>query len=147
MEEERQIFQITCGGSHSSRLIVPSSSLECTLGLHAWVLSHFSHVWLLATLWTVAHWVPLSKGFSRLEYWSGLPCPPPRDLPNPGTEPRSHASFIGRWVLHNYQGNLLDPRIEPASPATPTLRVDSSPADPLGKPMYVYTVYICIYYV
>ena len=38
---------------------------------------------------TVAHQVPLSMGFSRKEYWSELPCPPPRDLPDPGIEPRS----------------------------------------------------------
>ena len=41
------------------------------------------------TPWTVAHQAPLSMGFSRQEYWSGSPCPPPGDLPNPGTEPRS----------------------------------------------------------
>ena len=39
------------------------------------------------TPWTVAHQAPLSMGFSRQEYWSGLPCPPPGDLPNPGIEP------------------------------------------------------------
>ena len=42
-----------------------------------------------ATLWTVALQAPLSMEFSRQEYWSGLPCPPPRGLPNPGVEPRS----------------------------------------------------------
>ena len=42
-----------------------------------------------ATLWTVACQAPLSMGFSRQEYWSGLPCPPPGDLPNPGIEPVS----------------------------------------------------------
>ena len=41
----------------------------------------------LSTPWTVAHRAPLSRGFSRQEYWSGLPFPPPGDLPNPGTEP------------------------------------------------------------
>ena len=41
------------------------------------ILSHFSRVWLFATPWTVAHQVPLSMGFSRQEYWSVLPCPPP----------------------------------------------------------------------
>ena len=48
-----------------------------------------SHVQLFATLWTVARQAPLSMGFSRQEYWSGLPCLPPGDLPNPGIEPRS----------------------------------------------------------
>ena len=45
----------------------------------------------LATPWTVAHQAPLSMGFSRQEYWSGLPFPSPGDLPNPGIEPRSPA--------------------------------------------------------
>ena len=43
-------------------------------------------------LWTVAHQVPLSMGFSRQEYWSGLPCPPLGDLPDPGTKPTSLTS-------------------------------------------------------
>ena len=42
---------------------------------------------LFATLWTVAHQAPLSVGFFRQEYWPGLPCPPPGDLPHPETEP------------------------------------------------------------
>ena len=53
------------------------------------MLSHFSHVWLFATLWTVAHQAPLSMEFSRQEYWRGLPCPPPGDLSDPGIEPMS----------------------------------------------------------
>ena len=48
------------------------------------VLSCFSHVQLFVTLWTVAHQVPLSMGFSRQEYWSGLPFPSLGDLPDPG---------------------------------------------------------------
>ena len=56
--------------------------------LHPSVLSH---VRVLATLWTVAHQVLLSMGFSRQEYWSGLPFPSPGDLPNPGIGPRSPA--------------------------------------------------------
>ena len=44
---------------------------------------------LFATPWTVAHQAPLSMGFSRHEYWSGLPSPSPGDLPDPGIEPRS----------------------------------------------------------
>ena len=42
-------------------------------------------------LWTAAYQVPPSVGFSRQEYWSGLPFPSPGDLPNPGIEPRSPA--------------------------------------------------------
>ena len=51
------------------------------------LLSCFSHIRLCETLWTVARQLLLS----RQEYWSGLPCPPPGDLPNPGTELRSPA--------------------------------------------------------
>ena len=50
-------------------------------------------VQLFATPWTVAHQAPLSMGFSRQEYWSGLPYPPPGDLPNPGIEPVSLMSL------------------------------------------------------
>ena len=53
------------------------------------VLSHFSCVQLFETLWTKAHEAPLFTGFSRQKYWNGLPCPPPGDLPDPGTETRS----------------------------------------------------------
>ena len=61
--------------------------------------THFSHVQLSATLETVAHQAPLSIGFSRQEYWSELPCPLLRDLPNP--------------------------RIKPTSPTSPALQADS----------------------
>ena len=59
---------------------------------------------LFVTPWTVAHQAPLSMGFSKQEYWSGLPFPPPGDLP--------------------------DTRIEAGSP---TLQVDSFPTEPPGK--------------
>ena len=52
-------------------------------------LSCFSRVQLFVTLWTVAHQAPLSTGFSRQEYWSGLPCPSPGALLDPGIEPTS----------------------------------------------------------
>ena len=74
------------------------------------VLSGFSHVQLFATLLTIPCQAPLSMGFSRQEYWSGLPCPPPGDLPHPGTEPNALMSpalaggffFITstRWEAH-----------------------------------------------
>ena len=53
------------------------------------MLSCFSCVQLFMTPWTVIHQAPLSMGFSREEYWSGWPCPPPGDLPHPGIEPVS----------------------------------------------------------
>ena len=51
-----------------------------------------SHVGLFGITWTAAHKAPLSMGFSRQEHWSGLPFPPPGDLPDPGTEPKSLVS-------------------------------------------------------
>ena len=72
------------------------------------VLSRFSHIRPFASPWTVAHQAPLSMGFSMKEYWSGLPCLPPGDLPNPG--------------------------IEPTSPTPPALQADSLPTEPSGKP-------------
>ena len=60
------------------------SSLACVCML--------SRVWLFVTPWTVAHQAPPSMGFSRQEYWSGLPLPPPGDLPIPGVEPKSLTS-------------------------------------------------------
>ena len=53
---------------------------------------HLSRVRLFAIPWTVARQAPLSMGFSRQESWSGLPRPPPGDLPDPGMEPRSPVS-------------------------------------------------------
>ena len=61
---------------------------------------------LFVTLWTVACHAPLSMGFSRQEYWNGLPFPSPGDLPKPGTEPGS-----------------------------PTLQADALPSEPPGQPV------------
>ena len=69
------------------------------------VFSHFSCVWLFVTLQTVAHQAPLSMGFSRQEYWSGLSFPPP--------------------------GFRLHPGVEPGVPA---MQADSSPTELPGKP-------------
>ena len=54
-------------------------------------MKSLSRVRLFATPWTVAHQAPLSMGFSKQEYWSGLPFPSPGDLPNPGIKPGSPA--------------------------------------------------------
>ena len=56
------------------------------------VLSRFDYVQLIATPQTVAIQAPLSMGFSKQEYWSGLPCPPPGDLPNPRIKPTTLSS-------------------------------------------------------
>ena len=64
------------------------------------VLSRFNCVQLFATGWTVAYQAPQSMGFSRQEYWSGLPCPQPEDLPDPGIKPASLKSLAlaGRYL-------------------------------------------------
>ena len=57
----------------------------------------FRCVWLFETPWTVARQAPLSMGFSRQEYWSGLPFPSPRNLPDPGHKPASPA--LAGWFF------------------------------------------------
>ena len=65
-----------------------------------------SCVLLFATPWTTAHQAPLPMGFPRQEYWSGLPFPPPGDLPNLGMEPSSPepAALQAASLLHSHQG-------------------------------------------
>ena len=65
----------------------------------------FSRVQFFVIPWITAHQTPLSMEFSRQEYWSGLPCPSPGDLPDPGIEP-----------------------------GCPVLQADSLPSEPPGKP-------------
>ena len=66
------------------------------------VPGRLSHVQVLVTLWTVARQAPLSMGFSRQEYWNGLPCPPPGALPDPGNKPVSPAApaLAGEFFYH-----------------------------------------------
>ena len=67
------------------------------------VVELLSHVQLFVTPWTVARQSPLSMGFSRQEYWSGLPFPSPGNLPNPGIKPMSPASLLhGRWIVYHW---------------------------------------------
>ena len=86
---------------------------RCCFPLHACCC--FSCVWLFVTLWTVACQDPLPIGFSRKEYWSGSPCPPPGDLPDPG--------------------------IKPASPVAPALQAGSLPVAPPGKPLRYFNIF------
>ena len=74
-----------------SDVIQPPQPLSPLLPLPSWFGLVIQLCPTLETPWTVAHKAPLSMGFSRQEYWRGLPCPPPGDLPNPGIEPRSPA--------------------------------------------------------
>ena len=71
--------------------VVPFSSHFQSLPASRWRVKSLSRVWLFATPWTVAYQASPSMGFSRQEYWSGLPFPSPGDLPDPGIEPGSPA--------------------------------------------------------
>ena len=77
---------VTASGEHHSFPVDIFFKGKC---VPTCMLSRFSRVRLFATPWTVACQAPLFMGFSRQEYWSRLPCPPPGDLPDPGTEPSS----------------------------------------------------------
>ena len=81
--------------------------------MHVYVLSHFSCVWLFVTPWTTAHQAPLSMEFSWQEYWSGLPCPPPGNLPDSGVESVSPVSpaLQADSLLLSHQGGPLGQRI------------------------------------
>ena len=68
------------------RALHPFGEVMSIWGLFILVVKSFSRVRLFLTPWTVAHQAPPSVGFSRQEYWSGLPFPSPGDLPHPGTE-------------------------------------------------------------
>ena len=80
------------------------------------VLSCVSRVQLFAALWTVAHQAPPSMRFSRQEYWSGLPCLPPGNLPNPGIKPVTLTSNLhcrrvlyhcATWEAHHMVGHIV----------------------------------------
>ena len=75
---------------------------HCKSTICAYMLSWFSHVQLFVTPLTVALQALLSMGPSRVEYWSGLPCPPPGDLPDPGMEPEVlMPPALSRCVLYH----------------------------------------------
>ena len=82
------------------------NSMAIRILMRVSVLSHFSCVWLCVTLWTAAGQAPLSRGFSRQEDWSGLPCPPPGGLPDPGIQPASPALQVVSLLL-SHQGSSI----------------------------------------
>ena len=75
------------------------SQLDTTLSTHTKRRKCSVAVRLFVTPWTVAHQGPLSMGFPRKEYWSGLPCPSPGDLPKPGIQ--TYVSCISRQFLYH----------------------------------------------
>ena len=77
--------------------------------VRACVLSHFCPVWLFAAIWTVSCQAPLPMWFSRQEHWSGVPCPPPENLPDPGIEPASliFPALAGQFFTMSTPGEAL----------------------------------------
>ena len=102
---QRNSLHLLIPNSHPSPL--PPSTHDFAMSLppriqlwphwHVCVLSHFGHVQLFATPWTVARQTPLSMGFSRQGYWSGLPYPSPKDLPDPDIEAPSPTGQGDKW--------------------------------------------------
>ena len=94
-------------------------------------VSHFSRVQVFASLWTVADQAPLSMGFSWQKQWSGLPCPPPGDLSDPGMEPVSLISpaFSGRFFTTSatWEGQVMSDSISISA---------AEPLHPLSGPFY-----------
>ena len=103
--EFKSFLQVTELGTILATEIFKSVGSSLMAGKKVKVKS-LSRVQLFATPWTVVYQAPPSMGFSRQEYWSGLPFPSPGGLPNPGIEPRS-----------------------------PALQEDALPSEPPGKPM------------
>ena len=110
----------SCAPSSDASSILDSPSLCARLP------GHFSAVCLLATPWTVARRAPLSMGFPRQEYWSGLPFPSPGDLPNAGIEPTPPASPA-------LQADSLPP---PSLPLLLPTHPPEGPASALGTPPF-----------
>ena len=115
-------------------LVTQSRFLASHMLLCVCLLSCFSRVWLFATLWTVACQIRLSMGFSRQEYWSGLPCPPP------GIFPTSYVSCIGRQVLPISYVSCIGRRANPHLLCLLHWQASSLPLAPPRKPTYCCTI-------
>ena len=105
------------------RILASSVKAACLISL-------FSLVRLFATAWTLAHQTPLSMGLSRQESWSGLPCPPPRDLSSPGVEPMTSVSpaLTGRFSTAEPWGK---PLVKVAAAAAKSLQSGPTRCDPI----------------
>ena len=91
-----------------------TSPISCMSSCQDHVLGCFSYVWLFAMLWTIAHQAPLSMGFSRNEYWNGLP------FPSPGPRPYGHSNQRS-GCSHQSRG-LDQSKCIPTQPSTAVLR-------------------------
>ena len=127
--------------SNLINLYIKKGGFYCTC-MHAQSVTFDS-----ATPWTVAHQAPLSMGFSRQEYWSGLPFPSPGDLPDPGIEPRSPALQADalpseppvipsnkHWVSRCLEQSSGEMCVQVGYDAEPSIYQDGSPVFPLSLP-------------
>ena len=128
VERDRLVLWSECVLSHKVTCWIPNLQCDCIWRWGLYGCNYggmcvrtcmLSHVQFFAAPWTVAHQAPLSMGFSRQEYWSGLPCPPPRYLPDPRIKP--NLSCLLHW------------------------RAGSLPLVPLGKPDNIYTHLECVH--
>ena len=88
---------------NSFKVIICNQSKCCPkmYTVHVCAKSVHSCLWCVLVIpWTIACQAPLSMGFSRQEYWSGLPCPPPGSLPNPGISPHLLSFLQSRQMSH-----------------------------------------------
>jgi len=112
------------GGGHGNPHIIYINIFYSYHIYYSYCIQHIvkvkslSRVRLFATPWSVAYQAPLSMGFSRQEYWSGLPFPSPGDLTNPGIKPRS-----------------------------PALQADALPPEPSGKHVLLHIIKLYVYHI
>ena len=129
----------------------PGKSLSCVC---VCVLSHFSCVQLFVIQWTVACQAPLSMGFPRQEYWTGLPCLPSGDLSNPGMELMSLISpaLAGRflttsatWDAHCVPCGILfsQPGVEPAPSALELLSLNHWTTREVPQSVLAFNLFCC----
>ena len=97
--------------------------------VHACVLSRFTRV-LFVTPRTAAHQAPLSMGFSRQEYWSGLPCPSPEDPPDPGIKPTSPALAGGFFTTSAAWEAPRGALLRSSAPGVLTVGLTEAPREP-----------------
>ena len=135
-------FSLSLSHIHSSGCLQGTGDKNPYFDLFAHVLSRFSRVRLSETLWTVAHQAPLSTGFSRQEYWSGLPCPSPRNLPYPGTEPSSLTSpaLAGRFFTTSATWEAQGSSHQERQIRVPWLGFEPKLLRPQSRPLYNHGV-------
>ena len=112
-------------GRGNKSLSLPHSNPELVKHSDVCVISG---VQFFSTPWTVARQAPLSMGFSRQEYWSGLPCPPPGDLPDPGIKPQSLVSptLASGFFTMSATREALNTEISPPNPLLSRLNTPAS---------------------